>query len=347
MSTNSYRLQWLDSLRGIAAILVCIQHLVSLFRYKYPSYAIFQKGSILSLCTYDVLTFGRLGVVLFFFISGYVIPYSLQNRTLKHFIVSRVFRLYPAYWVSIILAIILLGCPSITILLFNITMFQKFFNIPDLVGVFWTLQIEIVFYILCGILFSYDKLFNTPFLIKVYYILLLLSLIMALTRFETNKKLPVALMLGLSIMILGFILRRFNDGDTALKRTKIIYFFTTFSICLIPITLLAYNQNYGFDEHWYNYFVPYLTATFIFLIFSYFKFQNSVMVLLGSISFSVYLLHTLVIDLFTQLDIYRNFNPLTLTCLFFLITITISTICYYAIEKPVIKLGKRLLIRIQ
>lgn len=47
---------------------------------------------------------GRLGVIIFFLISGYLIPFSFKNKhkPIIKFAISRIFRLYPLYWFSII-----------------------------------------------------------------------------------------------------------------------------------------------------------------------------------------------------------------------------------------------------
>jgi peptidoglycan/LPS O-acetylase OafA/YrhL len=51
----------------------------------------------------DYFDWGRFGVVLFFLISGFVIPYSFSGQApLRKFVVSRLFRLYPAFWLSVL-----------------------------------------------------------------------------------------------------------------------------------------------------------------------------------------------------------------------------------------------------
>ena len=52
---------------------------------------------------------GRLGVVLFFAISGFVVPFSIKlahRYPVREFLVTRFFRLYPAYWLSIPLGVV-------------------------------------------------------------------------------------------------------------------------------------------------------------------------------------------------------------------------------------------------
>src|SRR5260370_804687 len=46
---------------------------------------------------------GPLGVALFFLVSGFVIPISLEKVRWKEFLIQRVFRLYPTYWAGLTL----------------------------------------------------------------------------------------------------------------------------------------------------------------------------------------------------------------------------------------------------
>jgi hypothetical protein len=80
-----------------------------------------------------------------------VIPFSLKNKGFRDFWISRFFRLYPAYWLSILLVVLVGGSiPAVLTLVINVTMLQKFVGFPDMIGVYWTLQIELIFYMLCS-----------------------------------------------------------------------------------------------------------------------------------------------------------------------------------------------------
>ncbi|MFG1860644.1 acyltransferase family protein [Microbispora bryophytorum] len=103
--------------------------------------------------------FGVYGVRLFFLISGFVILMSAWGRTPGHFTASRIARLFPAYWASVLvlggLAVFGLTTdhrPSLTELLANVTMLQHGFAVRDLEVVYWTLWQELVFYALIACL---------------------------------------------------------------------------------------------------------------------------------------------------------------------------------------------------
>lgn len=144
MSSSTSRLAQIDALRGIAALLVVLFH----FTTRYDDLYHHTAPTLFS------VPWGHLGVNLFFMISGYVIFMTLERTTRPlDFVVSRVSRLYPAYWVAIVLTFTVvywLGLPgkevSATHALANLTMLHSFFNVPNVDGVYWTLEVELLFY---------------------------------------------------------------------------------------------------------------------------------------------------------------------------------------------------------
>jgi peptidoglycan/LPS O-acetylase OafA/YrhL len=138
------RLTEIDSLRGLAALMVVAFH----YTFKYDELYHF-AGNV----PFQV-SWGHLGVNLFFVISGFVIFLTLnRTRVPMDFVVSRASRLYPAYWTAILLTMFithLLGLPgkepSWQTAVLNVVMFQGLFRVPPVDGVYWTLQVELLFY---------------------------------------------------------------------------------------------------------------------------------------------------------------------------------------------------------
>ena len=142
------RIQSLDLLRFIASISVVFYHFCG------------TANSPFGLFT-DISKYGFLGVPLFFIISGFVITISAEHRTPKKFIIARLIRILPMYWVGLFLTsifILLNGNPdnrfSIVNFLANTTLLNQHMDIPNIDGVYWTLQIEIVFYIMMFVLLA-------------------------------------------------------------------------------------------------------------------------------------------------------------------------------------------------
>ena len=98
-TTAQRRLGGLQSLRGLAAFAVLLQHVTF--------YSCQAKG--VDYLPYLRLDFGRLGVELFFVISGFVMAGCLSQG--KRFLLNRVVRIYPGFWLSIVVSFLLLTNP--------------------------------------------------------------------------------------------------------------------------------------------------------------------------------------------------------------------------------------------
>lgn len=149
------RLAELDALRGIAAMAVVLFHYFTkyeeLFGHNTPPVFSLPWGSYNGV---HLFSLGHYGVNLFFMISGFVIFMTLERtKAPMDFVVSRFSRLFPAYWAAVALTfsvVLLLGLPgkevSFAQALANFSMVQSFFNVPHVDGVYWTLEVELLFY---------------------------------------------------------------------------------------------------------------------------------------------------------------------------------------------------------
>lgn len=98
-SENPGRLTTLDALRGLAAVLVV------LFHAKFPGHSELFQASLPSVLRWPFVH-GALRVPIFFAISGFVIPlsvdkYRIDGRFIRRFAVKRSLRLDPVYWTVI------------------------------------------------------------------------------------------------------------------------------------------------------------------------------------------------------------------------------------------------------
>lgn len=146
------RFALLDGLRFAAAFAIVAFHFVARETTAWAVPISEQAPAV-----FGVTKYGFFGVNLFFVISGFVILMSSMGRPLHHFVASRVARLYPGYWASVLLTFVVLALatephPGIAQLLANLTMFQEPMGAPHLDGVYWTMWVEMRFYILIGLL---------------------------------------------------------------------------------------------------------------------------------------------------------------------------------------------------
>ncbi|MFG3060424.1 acyltransferase family protein [Streptomyces sp. NPDC048231] len=112
---------------------------------------------------HEISRYGWLGVEFFFAISGFVICMSCWGRTPAQFTVSRIARLFPAYWCAVLLVVALVlisrmgHWPAATridprTVLGNLTMAPGPLGLELVDKVGWTLWVEARFYLLMAVL---------------------------------------------------------------------------------------------------------------------------------------------------------------------------------------------------
>jgi peptidoglycan/LPS O-acetylase OafA/YrhL len=168
---KTMRVSELDLLRFVAAMMVVI------FHYAFRGYAANNYSPIAYSEISGWAQYGYLGVQLFFMISGFVILMTASSGGLRKFIVSRVTRLYPAFWFCCTLtfvAVLLFGAPRFTAslkqYLVNMTMFAEFLSIPAIDGVYWTLTVELKFYAMIAIVLAAGRLKNIQIVLIAWLI---------------------------------------------------------------------------------------------------------------------------------------------------------------------------------
>lgn len=142
---STVRLVQIDGLRALAALSVVLFHYTTQFEHNFKHTETLPAD----------FAFGYLGVNLFFVISGFVIYMTLDKiHAPLDFVVSRFSRLFPSYWTAIVLTWVIVtavGLPGYNVswpeAAVNFTMLQSFFSLRDVDGVYWSLQVELVFYV--------------------------------------------------------------------------------------------------------------------------------------------------------------------------------------------------------
>lgn len=330
MNTKNNRYLELDALRGIAAIMIVFFH-----------FTLYRNEAELG------FKLGTTGVDLFFMISGFVILLSLERiKKSKQFIINRVSRLYPTYWVSATFTFILIiiyslykNNPSdIEIIQYfaNLTMFQFYLNIPDLDGPYWTLIIEMLFYIFMLVLFHFNKLKH------IVNIGLSLNIIIAfIGHFGINQEMVQILFSQVPILqfwplfysgILFYIL--FTRPVSPLKLFVLIGF-----CLLLQISLYDYSgvhRNYISQIEYSIMLISYFT---IFTLFIHGKLKFLIqkpLLFFGEISFALYLIHQfLSLKIVIPVLINRFGTPFWVAAMVaFSLSIIFATLITYYIEIP-------------
>lgn len=332
------RLAYIDALRGIAALLVVFTHLYAPL-----------LGDVWVLR--ELLDVGKLGVLWFFMISGVVIPFSLRPGPdgARRFVISRFMRLYPAYWLSLLVYLTMLQLsgglfPPWPQIIANVSMIQALLGFDDVVGLYWTLFIELVFYGLCLLLFIRGKLYDLAVRTRCALGMLALGLLLAVIRELTERKVPVALPLGLSLMFFGSIWRQWLLAERSRQLTRsLVLVLGAYALLLPPILLLAYGENLIGGEAGGRYLFTYAAAIVIFLLLTRsVRLDHPMLVWLGSVSYSLYLLHPSMLLLAEYLLRGLQLPALYAAVLATALTLGIADLSFRYIETPFIQWGKRL-----
>jgi peptidoglycan/LPS O-acetylase OafA/YrhL len=151
------RLRVLDGLRFFAAFAVVIFHFTGR-----DSVAWGESVEVVFPFLSSFTAYGGFGPYLFFMISGFVVLMSAWGRPVHSFVASRVARLYPAYWIAVVVTGTVLFFNQDVLntwerlefsgVAMNMTMFQSAFGVGHVDGVFWTLWVELKFYLLVGLM---------------------------------------------------------------------------------------------------------------------------------------------------------------------------------------------------
>lgn len=187
LSMKNERINEIDLYRFIAAIAVLIFH----YAFRGSAY------DDLSVMSYPQLNpiakYGYLGVQFFFMISGFVIFMTATNATALSFIRSRAIRLYPAFWACCTItfvAILIAEDPKFTATpsqyLINMTMASGFFQQPSIDGAYWSIFVEIRFYILILIVLLLGRMKQAEYFMLAWLAYTAKTLAFGMDRFSVH-----------------------------------------------------------------------------------------------------------------------------------------------------------------
>ncbi|MDG1842383.1 MAG: acyltransferase [Crocinitomicaceae bacterium] len=325
------RIYNIDFLRGLAVSMVLIVHSSSSTLPRVEESAI-----------HELFEIGKYGVQIFFVISGYIICYSLFNsnysiKNLLQFFTKRLVRINPPAYILIIGFLLIelftwlvstnyLILPDpfdSELILANFLFLSNAFGTDLYIDTFWTLEIELQFYLLIGIMF--------PFLVNKSIVVRFIAL-GGIILFGFSA-IPVALTGYVACFLLGI--------SYFLMQFHFINRWVLLMSCIVVAALFLFHNQY------FELFFSFLS---LFLISLKKPIKSEFFQYLGRISYSLYIVHVFIfiyLDAFlNKLDLYYFHDNLPTKAILIIgyigIAILVSAIFYKYIEKPFINYSKKI-----
>ena len=289
LTVNPDRLYELDLLRFLAAIAIILFHYTFRGFLGDMSVVSFERLSHIS-------RYGYFAVPLFFMISGFVVFMTAHDRMGKKFVVARMSRLYPAYWICVTLTFAVtlwIGAPhfhaTVGQYLVNLSMLQSFVGVRSIDGVYWTLAVELRFYFLIFLLLATNQIRYAKQYILVWLLLSLLLLVFP-NKYLGFLVIPEWSWSFASGATFYFLYR---EGMTLQRMIAVIL-----SIALAGWTM--YSRASGMSQSYNVYFSPVVVWSIIALYFLFFSLivgrktrvlRRKGFLVLGGLTYPLFLLH--------------------------------------------------------
>lgn len=351
---HNTKIHGIQYLRGLAAFLVVLLHSAWLIGPEWKS----------------VLRHANIGVDIFFIISGFII-YTVTERKSeaqpKAFIMKRIFRIYPVFIFALIVAISYTNAEFLSpesirsLFLFHMdyTTLAPTFKLNTVVAA-WTLTYEIYFYLIFMFAFmlshKYRGMIASVVLISLPIILQFSFNGFFSLNINASAKIPSNLILYAPIAVLsctmvwefvvGIVfayLWKIYSKDVMSCNSSVVY---VISAVLFGVFVYLTFGSMQLPQGVTGYLFPAACIFVSFLIIgNKLNFTIRPLDFMGDISYSMYMTHAaLNFMLVAHLPNWWRIIPKPYNLVFYLVLMfVLSTIVHYAIEKPAIKLCRKLL----
>jgi peptidoglycan/LPS O-acetylase OafA/YrhL len=363
---NNNKYDFVDALRGWAILAVITYH-VNL--WLHPSVALLR----------NVFDHGNRGVQLFFIVSAFTLFLSLHSRRqnekkhLRNFFIRRLFRIVPLFYAAIIFYFIVYGFSqrpltasapglfdAITTVLFVNGWYPT--SINSVVSGGWSIAVEMSFYLLLPLLFllitDLEKAILATFAAVVLGIVVnSLALPFFEPLFPGNKVLvgwflyfwfPSQLAVFCLGILFYFIFKKISPGEKKNQLKSYLYL----AVAVTWLVLVSMSQNVFLSEH-FLFSIGLLVFIYALALYPQILFVNRITTNIGKWSYSMYFVHFVVLDFFQSHFLhFKVFSSATANFFLMLflvasITVLISAVTYFLIEKPAIRLGQKIIARLE
>jgi peptidoglycan/LPS O-acetylase OafA/YrhL len=310
------KLASLDVLRGIAIISVLIAH--------------FWPVDLPAPRALTIL-FGQFGVTLFFFLSGFLMDRTYSDEPqLLPFLIRRTMRILPMYWISILLIFATEHGWTLRDIVSNAIFATGPMHVVRMSGVFWTLYIEVLFYATVPLLFFVGR---RSILMSSYVAIGLSGALWAVgIRSAVASHYLAYCYLGLQF---GAWRRKMITGGAVLCSLTIV----TVAASVLPIV----SPFPDIVSPFFGLASP-ICAILLYHALR-FSFRSRPVEFFGHISYSLYLLHSIVFSWFGIVFIRTGHASWIATGIIIGVAIALSTITLCVVERPGIAVAKQIVRR--
>jgi peptidoglycan/LPS O-acetylase OafA/YrhL len=372
--SESAHIAALTGVRALAALWVVLFHAWIIAARPHPTLPLLVTRFDLT----PIFQFGWLGVDLFFVLSGFLLTRQAWGKVARgkttgwfssqfgesylSFLRRRILRVYPAYYAVISVLLVLAALhiyrnpPEKADLLLHLVMFHNLVEryLETMNDVFWTMPFEWQFYLVFPLLFVALRRTN---LIAFYVLAALLALgIKEWVVIHNQGYMQLQLPIRLDAFVAGMCAATFAEQHRLQRRAALIAF--TLGLAGLFGTPWVYSA-YPIGAHYFDAMgltrPLWIQASICLFLLGLSGephvgvrlFSNRLVVWLGLISYSIYLVHVPVLDLLPKLGAYERHGspvPASLATVILVAVPTViatSAVLYYLIERPFQSSGKR------
>lgn len=349
VQVSSRRYSYIDVARGLAACLVLFQHTL-----EWSGIEMTEKGSV----NMSLLNLGETGVLVFFFVSGFVIPLSLDKaKTSWAFWKNRAFRIYPLYMFVFLVTLMLTGGiigigNFVRILGIHLVFAQEVLNVRNYVGNSWTLALEALWYV--GIWAAY-RIASKRRVDWLVVFAVTGSWLAIVVSYWTRFAFPFGRIGLLDACVCGYLSYKYASGE--LSRLKCgIYSALILFVILVGLRLgfgeeirsgmvHSASQTAWLRPSFLCVSVSWGIGALLYLMLLILRdtraVHNILLVYLGKISYSIYLVNIPVVIVLGKLGFSGPWGGLFAI----VATLGVSDITYRLVERPFISFSHRKVVR--
>lgn len=305
-----------------------------------------------------VVDFGKYGVVVFFVLSAVTIAMSIDNSPKFNYLTylaKRFLRIAPLYYLVLAAAFFFGGNAdyfkifSVENDLKNLLMHFSFLNLFDakyrnnLIGVEWTIPLEMFYYFVLPVghfvFMKYKNISGHLLIMSLSFTLVCSVLFM---RFYDPQFWVYASHWSIEKYLFCYVVGLLIYENFLKSGISSIKLNSWYIIEMVILLVCFIRSDLKHEEE----FIALWTAGLILILNSRSRlgvllFENKPALYLGKISYSLYLVH------FPILLLVRNYvsDPISIFFVGLAVTVLVSSITYYLIEEPFMRVGKLLLVR--